>query len=83
MVNEKPCPVNLKLRTPTEIVEKVLCLRRTYCLESICIAWYLERYHGIKISDAGAYRILRRNGRNTLPLSNEAVRITRGPHSRK
>jgi hypothetical protein len=44
--------VNLKLRTPPEIVEKVLHLRRTYRLGPICIVWCLERYHGIKISDA-------------------------------
>jgi len=33
----------------------------------IRIVWYLERYHGIKISDAGVYRILRRHGLNKLP----------------
>ena len=29
LVNQKPCPVNLKLRTSPEIVEKVLYLHRT------------------------------------------------------
>ncbi len=29
--------------------------------------WYLERYHGLKISDAGVYRILKRNGVKRLP----------------
>jgi transposase len=53
LVNRKPCPVNPKLRTPPEVVEKVLHLRRTYHLGPIRIVWYLERYHGIKISDAG------------------------------
>jgi transposase InsO family protein len=67
LVNRKPCPVNPKLRTPPEVVEKVLHLRRTYHLGPIRIVWYLERYHGIKISDAGVYRILRRNGMNRLP----------------
>ena len=67
LVNKKPCPVNLKLRTAPEIVEKVLYLRRTYHLGPIRIVWYLERYHGMKISDAGVYRILRRNGLNRLP----------------
>lgn len=40
---------------------------RTYHLGPIRIVWYLERYHGIKISDAGVYRILRRHGLNRLP----------------
>jgi transposase InsO family protein len=48
-------------------VEKVIHLRRKYHLGPIRIVWYLERYHGIKISDAGVYRILRRNGLNRLP----------------
>jgi hypothetical protein len=39
-------------RTPPEIVEKVLHLRRTYHLGPIRIVWYLARYHDIKISDA-------------------------------
>ena len=59
--------MNLKLRSPPEIVEKVLHLRRTCQLGPIRIVWYLEGYHGIKISDAGVYRILRRNGLNRLP----------------
>ena len=67
LVNKKPCPVNLKLRTPPEVVEKVLHLRRTHHLGPIRIVWYLERYHGMKISDAGVYRVLRRNGLNRLP----------------
>ncbi len=67
LVNKKPCPVNLKLRTAPEIVEKVLYLRRTYDLGPISSVWYLERYHGMKISDAGVYRVLRRSGLNRLP----------------
>ena len=67
LVNKKPCPVNLKLRTAPEIVEKVLYLRRTYHLGPIRIVWYLERYHGMKISDAGVYRVLRRIGLNRRP----------------
>ena len=49
-------------RTP-DIVETVLHLRRPYHLGPIRIVWYLERYHGITISKAGVYRILRRHGR--------------------
>jgi hypothetical protein len=46
---------------------KVLRLRRAYHLGPIRIVWYLERYHGINISDAGVNRILRRHGLNRLP----------------
>ena len=50
-----------------EVVEKVLHLRRTYHLGPIRIVWYMERYHGIRISDASVYRICRRHGMNRLP----------------
>ena len=66
LVNQKPCPSNPRLRTPPDIVEKVLHLRRTYHLGPIRIVWYLERYHGITISKAVVYRILRRHGLNRL-----------------
>ena len=45
----------------------VLHLRQAYHLGPIQIMWYLARYHGIKISDAGVYRILKRHGLNHLP----------------
>jgi hypothetical protein len=50
----------------SEIVEKVLYLRKIYRLGPIRIVWYLARYHAITISDAGVYRILRRNGLSRL-----------------
>ena len=67
LINKKPCPYNPRLRTPPEIVEKVLHLRRTYHLGPTRIVWYLERYHDITIYGATAYRILRRHGLNHLP----------------
>ncbi len=45
---------------PAPIVEQILHLRRTYHLGPIRIVWYLERYHGIRVSDATVYRALRR-----------------------
>ena len=67
LVNQTPCPYNSRLRTLPNIVEKVLQLRRTYHLGPIRSARYLERYHGITISKAGVYRLLRGHGLNRLP----------------
>jgi hypothetical protein len=64
---KKPIPHQMPNQTPPEVVEKVLHLRRNYHLGPIRIVWYLERYHAIRISDAGVYRILRRHGLNRLP----------------
>jgi transposase InsO family protein len=67
LVNAPPIPKWHANRTPLEIEEKVLHLRRKYHLGPIRIVWYLERYHNIKISDATVSRILKRNGMNRLP----------------
>jgi transposase len=67
LVNNKPCPENPKLRTPPEIEEKILYLRRTYHFGQLRIAWYLQRYLGIKISSGGVYYVLKRHGLNRLP----------------
>ena len=67
LVNQKPCPYTPRLRTPPDIVETVLHLRRPYHLGPIRIVWYLERYHGITISKAGVSRLLRRRGLTRLP----------------
>ena len=53
LINSKPCPENPALRTPTRIEEKILHLRRRYHFGPDRIAWYLERYHQIKISGKG------------------------------
>ncbi len=65
--NEKPIPLNPANKTPDEVEEKVLYLRKKYHLGPIRIVWYLARYHGIKISDASVYRILKRNDVSRLP----------------
>ncbi len=49
------------------MVEKILHLRRTYHMGPNRIAWYLERYHDIKTSDATVYRVCKRHGINRLP----------------
>jgi len=67
LINSKPCPENPTLRTPPEIEEKILYLRKTYHLGQVRIAWYLERYHAIKISSGGVYHVLKRHGMSRLP----------------
>ena len=67
LINKKPIPKNPTNRTPPEVVEKLLHLRQAYHLGPIRIVWYLARYHDIKISGAGVYRILKRNRLSRLP----------------
>ena len=61
------CPHNHPNKTPDEVVEKILHLRRTYHMGPIRITWYLERYHDIKTSDATVYRVCKRHGMARLP----------------
>ena len=67
LVNSKPCPQNLKLRTPAVIEDKIIYLRQHYHFGQLRISWYLWRYHQIKISAAGVYHVLKRHGMNRLP----------------
>jgi transposase InsO family protein len=69
LVNKKPCPENVALRTPAPVEEKILHLRRVYHFGPRRIAWYLERYHGIGISPSGVHRVLCRNGLSRLPAN--------------
>ena len=62
LLDKKPIPKSHPNATPTEVVEKVLHLRRRYHLGPIRIVWYLDRYHGVRVSGAGVYRILKRHG---------------------
>ena len=67
LINSKPCPQNPKLRIPADIEEKIIHLRKNYYLGQLRISWYLERYHNIKVSPAGVWHVLKRNGLNKLP----------------
>ena len=62
-----PTPGKCKLRTPPEIEEKILYIRRNYHLGPLRISWYLKRYHGIQVSDGGVRNVLKRHNLNRLP----------------
>ncbi|MFC2115072.1 IS481 family transposase [Bacteroidota bacterium] len=64
---KKPIAINHPNKIPPKVIDKILELRITYQLGSIRISWYLERYHGINVSESSVYRILVRNGLNRLP----------------
>ena len=67
LINTKPCPENPKLRTPPEIEQKILYVRREFGLGQLRIKWYLQRYYGITVSSSGVYHVLKRHGANRLP----------------
>jgi len=67
LIDSRPCPENHKLRVPETIEEKIIYLRTTYHFGPDVIVWKLHRYHGIKISKNGVYRVLVRNKLNRLP----------------
>ena len=62
-------PHNSPKATNAEVVEKILWLRQRYHFGPGKIAMYLERYHQIKISPSGVWRILHKAGVNRLPAS--------------
>ncbi len=64
---KKPVAYHHPRQVPTEVVEKIVYLRQTYQMGPQRIAWYIERYHGAKVSCASVYRSLRRQGLSRLP----------------
>lgn len=67
LINSKPCPENPKLRLPKAFEDQILYLRKTYHFGQQRIAWYLMRYHAIKVSPGGVRCVLLRHGMNRLP----------------
>jgi len=78
LINSKPCPQNPKIRVPKHIEDKILYVRRTYQFGQQRIAWYLQRYHKIKVSEGGVQGVLLRHGMNRLPKNTK--RKAPGPH---
>ncbi|ENR5899909.1 helix-turn-helix domain containing protein, partial [Providencia stuartii] len=58
LINNKPCPENPTRRVAKHIEELVIYLRTTYHFGPQRIAWYLLRFHNIKISRSGCYYVL-------------------------
>lgn len=55
--------------TSTEVVGKILYLRRSYHFGPHKISMYLRRYHDVVVSPSGVWRILKRLGMSRLPTS--------------
>ncbi|MCH8328199.1 MAG: helix-turn-helix domain-containing protein, partial [Candidatus Marinimicrobia bacterium] len=54
---KKPVAYSHPKKIPVQVVEKILQIRRDYQLGPERIMWYLERYHGISVSESTVYRI--------------------------
>ena len=64
---KKPVAHSHPRKTSPKIVEKILELRSDYQLGALRITYYLDRYHGIKISESTLTRVLRAHGVSRLP----------------
>src|SRR5215216_8091931 len=58
LYRERPIAYRHPRRTSPEVVEKILDLRKEYQFGALRIKYYLERYHGIGISESTVSRIL-------------------------
>ena len=67
MHRKKPIAHSHPRKTSNEVVEKILELRSEYQIGSLQITYYLDRYHGIKISESTVTRVLRFHGLSRLP----------------
>lgn len=81
LINKKPCPINMPLRTSQEVEEKIVYIRKNYYFGQQRISSYLLRYHGIKISGSTVRMVLVRNGLNRLP-KNQRCRAIKSRYKR-
>jgi len=54
-------------KTSPEVIEKILEPRKEYQIGALRIMYYLDRYHGIKVSESTVSRVLKAHGLNRLP----------------
>src|SRR6185295_14710854 len=59
LYRNKPIAYRHPHRTSPEVMEKILAIRTEYQLGALWIMYYLERYHGIKISESTVSRVLK------------------------
>jgi transposase InsO family protein len=67
LYRERPVAYRHPSKTSAEVVEKILELRKEYQFGALRIRYYLERYHGIKVSESTVSRVLKAYGVNRLP----------------
>jgi transposase InsO family protein len=67
LYRKKPVAYSHPCKTSPEVVDKILELRKTYQIGALRITYYLDRYHGVKISESTATRVLRAHGVSRLP----------------
>lgn len=66
LYKRKPVPLSNSRQIKPEVVELILKLRTEYHLGPERIRLYMERFHGIIISESAAYRTLKRHGVSRL-----------------
>lgn len=62
-------PIHSPRATQAEVIAKIIYLRQNYLFGAYRIKVYLERYHDIRLSKSGIWRILKRLNMNLLPSS--------------
>ena len=67
LVDRSKRPLHSPKTTKTEVLEKIIYLRQHYHFGPAKIQMYLDRYHEIKITPSGIYRILKRLKMSRLP----------------
>lgn len=66
LYKKKPIPLTHPKRIQPHVINLILKLRNEYQLGPERIRLYLERYHGITISESAAYQTLKRHGISRL-----------------
>lgn len=67
LYRKKPIAYNHPCKTDHEIIDKILKIRQEYQMGALRIKYYLERYHGVQISESTISRTLKTYGVNKLP----------------